>query len=56
MGSFLRHFSAPTSCTRMTDPATHSSPRDLFKRTLLQVLVVQVVALGVLGLLQILYS
>lgn len=56
IGRFRRHLSAPTACTRMTDPATHGSSRDRFKRTLIQVLVVQVVALGVLGLLQILYS
>ena len=40
----------------MTDPATHGSSRDRFTRTLIQVLVVQVVALSVLGLLQFLYS
>lgn len=41
----------------MTEPARNdASPRERFKRTLIQVLVVQVVALGVLGLIQILYS
>ena len=40
----------------MTDPAPNGASRDRFKRTLIQVLAVQVVALGVLGLLQILYS
>ena len=41
---------------RMTDPAQNGASSDRFKRTLIQVLVVQAVALGVLGLLQILYS
>ena len=41
----------------MTDPAPDgASSQDRFKRTLIQVLIVQVIALGVLGLLQILYS
>lgn len=42
---------------RMTDPAPNgdSSP-DRFRRTLIQVLIVQGVALGALGLLQYLYS
>ena len=41
----------------MTDPAQNgdSSP-DRFRRTLIQVLIVQVVALGALGLLQYLYA
>ena len=41
----------------MTDPSPDSvSSHDRFRRTLIQVLIVQSVALGVLGLLQILYS
>ena len=41
----------------MPDPSPDSvSSQDRFRRTLIQVLIVQSVALGVLGLLQILYS
>ena len=42
----------------MSDVDTSTSPdaRARFQRTLVQVLIVQVVALGVLGLIQILYS
>ena len=41
----------------MTDPSPDNvSSQERFRRTLIQVLIVQAVALGVLGLLQILYS
>lgn len=41
----------------MANPAPNdTASRDRFRRTLIQVLVVQVVALGVLGLIQFLYS
>ena len=38
------------------DTPTPPDTRARFQRTLIQVLIVQVVALGVLGLIQILYS
>ena len=38
------------------DSAPSADSRARFQRTMIQVLVVQVVALGVLGLIQILYS
>jgi|GEM_PF-1533037 hypothetical protein len=41
----------------MTDPAQNGeSTPDRFRRTLIQVLIVQVIALSALGLLQYLYS
>ncbi len=40
----------------MTEPPVHESPRAVFRRTLVRVLVVQVVSLTLLGLLQIVYG
>jgi len=57
VGSFSSQPLTPFSPARMTDPSPDSvSSQDRFRRTLIQVLIVQTVALGVLGLLQILYS
>lgn len=39
----------------MTEPPVRESPRALFRKTLVRVLIVQVVSLALLGLLQIVY-
>ena len=57
VGSFPWHPLTSFAPARMTDSSPDSvSSQDRFRRTLIQVLIVQSVALGVLGLLQILYS
>lgn len=40
----------------MSDPPLSESPRAVFRRTLVRVLIVQLVSLALLGLLQIVYG